>query len=87
MHDYIEPFGVTTKQLLTLIPSPKILKRALAACWIKPAVQGGKGKSSIYDYTDAKALWDKIKAGNQPPFLPCEVRANIKKSQNTKGGK
>ena len=76
MASKLTPLGVTTREVVRdLIKSQKILKRALKAGWIKPVVGGGAGCRAIFDYKHVVALWERIKKGEQPPLLPCELSA------------
>lgn len=44
------------------------------AGWIKPVVQGGLGRASLYDVENLQAAAKRIQTGEQPPLLPCELR-------------
>jgi len=68
------PLAITQQEAIKLLRAPKIFKRALAAGWIKPVIQGGQGRRSLFDYQDILKLWERLKQGEQPPLLPCEKR-------------
>jgi hypothetical protein len=74
-------FGMTTRDVIASIRSQKLLKRSLRAKWIVPVIQGGRGKTSIFDAADVKKLWRRFKAKKFPPLLPCELRARKKLAQ------
>jgi hypothetical protein len=75
MSSQLLPLGITTRQVIELIGSSKLLKRALAAKgWLKPVIQGGRGCSSIFDYQDVLKFWERLKTGERPPLLACEIK-------------
>jgi predicted DNA-binding WGR domain protein len=75
----LPPIAVTQAEAIDLIKSEKIFKRALRAGWIKPVVQGGLGRASIFDYGDIVRLWERLKTGEFPPKLPSELRNSVTK--------
>src|SRR5690606_5414434 len=72
------PLGVTQDEAIALLKSQKIFKRALHAGWIRPVIQGGLGRTSVFDYGDLLKLWARLYAKEFPPKLPSETRG-IKK--------
>lgn len=72
-HQKLSPLAVTQAEAIELLRSPKLLKRALKAGWIKPVIQGGLGRNSLFDYEDVVRLWKRFKDEKvTPPLLPCE---------------
>jgi len=69
----LPPLAVTQTEAIALIRSPKIFKRALAAGWIIPVIQGGLGRRSLFDYGDVVKLWERLQTGEVPPKLRCEI--------------
>ncbi len=46
---------------------------------LKTIREGGRGSERLLDYESAQACYEKIRAGEMPPLLPCETAA---KGQN-----
>ena len=70
--------AVTQKEAIIIICSQKIFRRALHHGWIKPVIQGGRGKASLFNFEDVRALWARIDAGEEPPLLPCESKGVLR---------
>jgi len=66
----------TQKEAMELLKMPKIFKRALRAGWIKPIIQGGRGRRSIFDAQDVLDLVARLKI-EKPPKLPSEVQEGV----------
>ncbi len=65
---------VTQRQLeQEIIKSPRIVKRALAARWIKPLVQGGLGRRSLFLPSSVDALIARLQL-EAPPLMPSEAK-------------
>ena len=74
------PLVTQTELMDKIIRSPKIVKRAIYWEWVKPIVQGGKGKQSLFTPSSISIFIYRLKT-EQPPLLPCEVikKSNIQK--------
>ena len=66
------PLVIQNELMNNIIRSPKIVKRALYWGWIKPIVQGGKGKQSLFTPSSISILICRLKK-EQPPLLPCDI--------------
>ena len=84
----VKPFVVKRADFLRLMGSPLIGRRVLYAAdhglgpWcdlLKTIREGGRGSERLLDYESAHACYEKIRAGEMPPLLPCETAA---KGQN-----
>jgi hypothetical protein len=65
---------VTQRQLeREIVKSPRIVKRALAARWITPIVQGGLGRRSLFLPSSIDALIERLQR-EVPPLMPCEAK-------------
>lgn len=71
--DSLSPFMVTRATLKTLFGSPRLTQRMVAAGWFTVVRPGGPGRESLYDYASAQAAFERFKAGEEPPLLPCEL--------------
>jgi hypothetical protein len=67
-------FFVRSQKAKAAFDSPRLFQRMLFHGWFKPVVQGGPGKSSLFNAEDLQAAAERIKTGEQPPLLPCESR-------------
>lgn len=67
-------FFVRSQKAKAAFDSPRLFQRMLFHGWIAPVVQGGPGKSSLFNAGDLKVAAERIRAGEQPPLLPCEMR-------------
>lgn len=73
---------ITQRELESeVIKSPKIVKRALKAGWIKPLVQGGRGRQSLFLPSMVDSLILRLSKGQMPPLLPCERRAAARRAR------
>lgn len=73
---------VTQRQLIAeIVRSQKIVKRAIAARWITPLVKGGRGRQSLYLPSEVSNLINRLKTGERPPLLRCEVFAAERRSK------
>ena len=68
------PLGVTQDEAIALLKSQKIFKRAIHAGWIEPVIQGGLGRTSVFDYGDLLKLWERLRRKEFPPKLPSETK-------------
>ena len=84
----VKPFVVKRADFLRLMGSPLIGRRVLYAAdhglapWcdlLKTIREGGRGSERLLDYESTQACYEKIRAGEMPPLLPCETAA---KGQN-----
>ncbi len=50
----------------------------IAGGWITVVRRGSPGREALYDYESAKAAFERLKRGEQPPLLPCEIRRRRK---------
>lgn len=73
--DQVRPFIVTRKSLFTLLASPRLAQRMIAAGWIAVVRPGSPGREALFDYESAKAAFERFKGGEEPPLLPCEAKA------------
>ena len=70
----LEPFLVTRKSLFTIFGSPRLAQRMIAAGWITTVRCGSPGRETLFDYASAKNAFERLKNGEHPPPLPCELR-------------
>ena len=73
---FTEPlrFFVRSRSAKAAFDSPRLFQRMLHHGWIKPVVQGGPGKSSLFSADELRTAAERIRTGEQPPLLPCERR-------------
>jgi len=70
----LDPFLVTRAFLNQVFSSPRLVQRLIAAGWIITVRPGRPGCEALFDYPSAKAAYGRLKAGEQPPLLPSELR-------------
>jgi len=70
----IQPFMVTRKILFTIFSSPRLVMRMIAAGWVVEVRRGGPGREALFDFQSAQDAYARLKRGEEPPLLPCEIR-------------
>jgi hypothetical protein len=70
----LEPFQVTRKQLHQMFNSPAQVKQMIAAGWIKQVRPGRPGRETLFDYQSAKAAYERLRVGEEPPPTPTLAR-------------
>ena len=68
------PLALTTKEVISTIRSRRLFLRSLTAGWIKPHIQGDRGRTSIFKGEDVQNLWNRL-GKEQPPLLPYERKS------------
>ena len=67
------PFLVTRRTLNQIFASPRLVQRMLVAGWFEIVRAGGPGRETLYDFDSARRAFARLKAGEEPPLLRCEV--------------
>ena len=70
----LEPFQVTRKQLHQMFNSPAQVKLMVVAGWIVPVRPGKPGRETLFDFQSAKAAFERLRAGEEPPPLPARTK-------------
>lgn len=65
---------VTRRELFRLFASPRLAQRMIATGWITAVRQGGPGRETLFDYKTTITAYERLRRGEQPPRLPCEIR-------------
>jgi hypothetical protein len=68
----LTPFLLTKRQLVHLFGSHRLVKMMVAANWFERIREGGPGKEALYSYESAKAAYERLKVGENPPPLACK---------------
>jgi hypothetical protein len=69
----LAPFTITKRQLHGLFNSPRLVQRMIAAKWIDVVRAGKPGRESLFDYGSAAKAYDRLKSGEEPGLLACEL--------------
>ncbi len=54
--------------------SPRLIQRMAHANWFEIVVQGKPGRATLYSRESVDRALLRIKNGERPPMLPCELR-------------
>jgi hypothetical protein len=75
----IEPLAISKEQAFQIIGMPKILQRWLHHRWVEIVRQGGRGCRTIIDYQSLKVAYNRLRAGEEPPLLPSEIKRAVQR--------
>lgn len=76
----IPPFLVTRRTLDQLFGSPRLVQRMIASSWLEVVRQGGPGRKTLFSFESSQRAFERLKAGEEPPLLPCERHKNLVQS-------
>ncbi len=82
--DGTQPFALRKRDMLRLLPSPRLVQRLLATCsaadpearWLTLARPGRPGCELLVTASSFARACQRLEKGEQPPLLPCEKRRN-----------
>lgn len=80
----IRPFALTRRQMLKLLPAPRLIQRLLATTqhsdpikrWLELAREGRPGCEVLVTTASFEVACERLARGEKPPLLPCEKRRN-----------
>ena len=72
---------LSTKRATNYVGSQKLLQRSVKGKWIAPVWGAGRGGRNLFDVVDLDQVVERLKRGERPPLLECEIRA-LKARQN-----
>lgn len=80
----VRPFALTRRQLLKLLPAPRLVQRLLAtayqadlgARWLELAREGRPGCEVLVVTSSFERACERLSRGERPPLLECEKRRN-----------
>ena len=76
-----ETLSITKQQAFKLLGSPKIGQRMLFHGWIQVVRQGGRGKTTLLDYSSLKLAYNRWRDVGEPPLLPSEHKGANRKTE------
>lgn len=80
----IRPFAITRRQMLKLLPAPRLIQRLLATAyhpaaserWLELAREGRPGCEVLVVTSSFETACVRLSRGERPPLLDCEKRRN-----------
>lgn len=82
----VRPFCLLRRDLLRLLPSPRLVQRLIATAhlpkgenWLTLARPGRPGCELLVTTESFENACRRLAAGEQPPLLPCETRQKGRK--------
>lgn len=69
-----KPLLIRRRELDKVFASPRLVQRMLKAGWFTVIVQGGRGCDTLIDHASILVAFNRLKLGELPPLLPCEIK-------------
>lgn len=72
---------VTRREIILRIKSEREVQRLIAGKWLLPCRNGPYG---LFDSVDVDRVVARLRRGELPPLLPCEIRMGRRRTQSSK---